>query len=104
MKAITFNKENINWCCGEELSFDQITSGFAFVPGRNRELEMFKDDSGYHLVPGTAVCLTSSMKKAEKGNYEKMLALNVSKKEKSEYVKIWKKHVEEFKNKKCNMN
>ena len=56
------------------------------------------------MVPGAAVCLTSSMKKAEKGNYEKMLALNVSKKEKSEYVIIWKRLMEEFKNKKCKMH
>ncbi len=71
---------------------------------------MFNDDSGYHLVPGTAVCLTSSMKEKKKKEknkihptYERMLALNVSKKEKSEYVKIWKKLMEELKNKKCNM-
>lgn len=73
-------------------------------------LEMFNDDSGYHLIPGTAVCLTSNsdirkkdIKKC-KQTYERMLALNVSKKGKSEYVKIWKDLMEEFKNKKCNMN
>ena len=66
VKAIAFKDENIDWCCGEELSFDKIIDGFAFVPGRNRELEMFNDDSGYHLVPGTAVCLRSSLKKARK--------------------------------------
>ena len=72
-------------------------------------LEMFNDDSGYHLIPGTAVCLTRNSDIGKKDNiceqtYERMFALNVSKKEKSEYVKIWKKLMEEFKNKKCNMN
>ena len=74
-------------------------------------LEMFNDDSGYHSIPGTAVCLTSNsdIRKKKDNNeceqtYERMFALNVSKKEKSEYVKIWKKLMEEFKNKKCNMN
>ena len=72
---------------------------------------MFNDDSGYHLVPGTAVCLPNSMKKRKKGGnkksdatYQRMLALNVSKKEKREYVKIWKKLMEEFKNKKFTKN
>ena len=56
---------------------------------------MFNDDSGYHLVPGTAVCLPNSMKKRMKGGnkksdatYERMLALNVSKKGRGEYAKI----------------
>ena len=68
--------------------------------------EMFNAKSGYHLVPGTAVCLTNSTKKRkERGKnkndptYERMLALNISKKEKSEYVKIWKKLMREFKTK-----
>ncbi len=106
VKAITFNKENIDWCCGEELSFDKITYGFAFVHWRKRVFEMFNDDSGYHLVPGTFGCLTSSMKKRKKSRknksdstYERMLALHASKKGKSEYVRIWKKLREEFKNK-----
>ena len=109
-KAMIFNKENIDWCCGEALSFDKIAYGFAFVPGRKRVLEMFNDDSGYHSIPGTAVCLTSNSDIRKKDNniceqtYERMFALNVSKKGKSEYVKIWKKLMEEFKNKKCNMN
>ena len=109
VKAMIFNKENTDWCCGEALSFDK-TYGFAFVPGRKRVLEMFNDDSGYHLIPGTAVCLTShsdirkrDINKYEQ-TYERMFALNVSKKGKSEYVEIWKKLMEEFKNKKCNMN
>ncbi len=72
---------------------------------------MLNAKSGYHLVPGTAVCLTSSMKKRKEKEknkihptYERMLALNVFKKGKSEYVKIWKKLLEEFKNKKFIMN
>ena len=95
VKSITFNKENIDWCCGEELSFDKITYGFAFVHWRKRVFEMFNDDSGYHLVPGTFGCLTSSMKKRKKSRknksdstYERMLALHASKKGKSEYVTI----------------
>ena len=36
--------------------------------------------------------------------YEKMLTLNISKKEKNEYVKIWKILMIEFKNKKFSMN
>jgi hypothetical protein len=105
-KAMIFNKENIDWCCGEALSFDKITYGFAFVPGRKRVLEMFNDDSGFHLIPGTAVCLTSISDIMKKDNniceqtYERMLSLNVSKKGKSEYVKIWKKLMEEFKSNK----
>ncbi len=73
--------------------------------------ELFNDRSGYNVVLGTATCLTNSMKKRKKmginngliserdTTYERMLALNVSKKGKSEYVKIWKKLMEEFKNK-----
>ena len=58
----------MDWCCGEELSFDKITYCFTFIPGRKREFEMFNAKSEYHLVPGTAVCLTHSMKnKTEKG-------------------------------------
>ena len=56
VKAMNFSQENVDWCCGKELSFDKITNGFAFVPGRNRVFEMSNDDSGYHLVPGTVVC------------------------------------------------
>ncbi len=68
-------------------------------------LEMFNDDSGYHLVPGTAVSLTSNSEIRRDNNiceqtYERMFALNVSKKGKSEYVKICKKLMEEFKSKK----
>ena len=36
LKAMNFSKENMDWCCGKELSFDKITYGFAFVPGWNR--------------------------------------------------------------------
>ena len=71
LKAMNFSKENMDWCCGKELSFDKITYGFAFVPGWNRVCEMFNDDSGYHLVPGTAVCLTSSMKKRKENEKNK---------------------------------
>ena len=75
LNAMNFSKENMDWCCGKEcgkvLSFFKITYGFAFVPGRNRVFEMFNDDSGYHLVPGTAVCLPNSMKKRKKGGNKK---------------------------------
>ena len=33
LKAMNFSQENMDWCCGKELSFDKITCGFAFVPG-----------------------------------------------------------------------
>ena len=59
-KAVYFNKQNIDWCFGLELSFQKISCGFVFVPGRKRVLEMFQDKSGYHYVPGTAVCLTKT--------------------------------------------
>ena len=36
LKAMNFRKENMDWCCGKELSFDKITYGFAFVPWWNR--------------------------------------------------------------------
>ena len=72
---------------------------------------MFNDDSGYHLVPGTAVCLPNSMKKRKKGRnkksdatYERMLVLNVSNKGRGEYAKIWKKLMEEFNKKEFNKN
>ena len=87
LNAMNSSKENMDWCCGKELSFDKITYGFAFVPGRIRVFEMFKAKSGYHLVPRTVVCLTSSMKERKKKDknknhptYERMLALSVSKK------------------------
>ena len=111
LKAMNFSKENMDWCCGNELSFDKITYGFSFVPGWNRECEMFNDDSGYHLVPRTAVCLPNSMKKRKKGGnkksdatYERMLVLTVSNKGRGEYAKIWKKLMEDFKNKKFTNN
>ncbi len=72
---------------------------------------MFNDDSGYHLVPGTAVCLSNSMKKRKNGGnkksdatYERMLALNVFKSGRDEYAKNWKKPMEDFKRKKYNIN
>jgi hypothetical protein len=64
---------------------------------------MLQDKSGYHIVPGTAVCLTKNAKNIGKGDvklpvfHERVLALNVSDKEKSEYVKIWKKLMDEHK-------
>ena len=96
MKAMHFNKENIDWCCGTDLKLGRITQGFVFVPGRKRVSEMLQDKLGYHIEPGTAVCLTKNIKKNGKNNeiqqlyHKRMLALNVSNKEKSEYVKIWK--------------
>ena len=69
---------------------------------------MLQDKSGYNFVPGTAVCLTSSKRKRNRGKkigmkivtdttYERMLTLNASNKEKSEYVKIWKQHLDKCK-------
>jgi hypothetical protein len=109
MKAIYFNQENINWCCGCEISFTKITHGFVFVPGMKRVHEMLQDKSGFNFVPGTAVCLTTSKRKRNRGQkiamkivtdttYERMLMLNVYNKEKSEYVKIWKQLMEKCKN------
>jgi len=110
MKAIYFHQENIDWCCGNGLSFTKITHGFVFVPGRNKVLEMLQDISGYNLVLGTAVCLTTCKRKRKRGKnngmksvidttYERMLTLNlnVSNKEKSEYVKIWKQLMDKCK-------
>jgi hypothetical protein len=103
MKAMHFNKENIDWCCGNDLKLGKINQGFVFVPGRKRVLEMLRDKSGYHIVPGTAVCLTKNAKNIGKEDgklpviHERVLALNVSDKEKSEYVKMWKQLMEEHK-------
>jgi hypothetical protein len=66
---------------------------------------MLQDKSGYNLIPGTAMRLTTRMKKRKRGKnngmksvidttYERMLALNVSNKEKGEYVKNWKQLME----------
>ena len=109
MKAIYFNQENIDWCCGNGISFTKITHGFVFVPGMKRVCEMLQDKSGYNFIPGTAVCLTTSKRKRNRGEkkamkivtdttYERMLKLNVYNKEKSEYVKIWKQLMEKCKN------
>lgn len=105
MKAMYFNEENIDWCCGNDLKLEKINLGFGFVPGRKRVLEMFNDKSRYHVVKGTAVCLTRTIKKKGKEKeeldaIERMLALNVCNKEKSEYVKIWKQLMDECKKKK----
>jgi len=105
MKAMHFNKENIDWCCGNDLKLKKINEGFGFVPGRKRVLEMLNDKSGYDLVQGTTVCLTKSIKKKGKQKeelvaIERLLALNVCNKEKSQYVKIWKQVIDEHKKKK----
>jgi hypothetical protein len=105
MKAMHFNKGNIDWCCGNDLKLGKINQGFVFVPGRKRVLEMLQDKSGYHIVPGTAVCLTKNAKNIGKEDaklpviHERELALNVSDKEKSEYVKIWKQLINKHKKK-----
>ena len=59
-KAIYLTKQNIDWCFGHEISFQKISCGLVFVPGRKRVLEIFQDKSGYHYVPGTAVCFTKN--------------------------------------------
>jgi hypothetical protein len=69
---------------------------------------MLQDKSGFNLVPGMAVCLTTSKRKRIRGKkngmktvrdatYERMLAVNVSTKEKSKYVKIWKQLIDKCK-------
>ena len=64
---------------------------------------MLQDNLGYHIVPGTVVCLAKNTKKKGKNDdvmcviYERFLALNVSNKEKSKYVKIWKQLMDEHK-------
>ena len=109
MKAIYFNQENIDWCCGDGISFTKITHGFVFVPGMKRVCEMLQDKSGYNFIPRTAVCLTTSKRKRNRGQkkamrihitdttYERMLKLNVYNKEKSKYVKIWKQLTDKYK-------
>jgi len=67
MKAIYFNQENIDWCCGNGISFTKITHGFVFVPGMKKVCEMLQYKPGYNLVPGTAVCLTSSKRRRNRG-------------------------------------
>ncbi len=108
MKAIYFNQENIDGCCGNGLTFIKITHCFVFVPEMKRVHEMLQDMSGYNFVPGTAVCLTTIKRKRNRGEkkammividttYERMLTLNVYNKEKSEYVKIWKQLKNKYK-------
>jgi hypothetical protein len=78
-----------------------VGTGLTLQRPHIRVLEMLQDKLGYNLVPGTAVCLTTSKRKRNRGKkismkividttYERMLTLNVSNTEKSEYVKIWK--------------
>ena len=62
IKAIYFNQENIDWCCGNELSFNKISYVVVFVLRRTQVFEMFHDESGYNLVAGIAVCLRNSSK------------------------------------------
>ena len=50
MKAIYFIKENVDWCCGNGISFTKITHDFVFVPGMKRLHEMLQDKSGYNFV------------------------------------------------------
>ncbi len=101
MKPMYFNQENIDWCCGNGISFIKITHGFVFVPGMKRVHEMLQDKSGFNLIAGMAVCLTTSKRTRNRGQkigmkivldtkYERMFTLNVYNKEKCEYVKIWK--------------
>lgn len=108
MRAIYFNQENIDWCCGQGISFNKIRHGFVFVPGMKRVHEMLQDKTGFNYVPGTAVCLTTSKRKRNRGEkkgikivtdttYERMSTMNVYNKEKSEYAKIWNQLMEKFK-------
>ncbi len=106
MKAMKFSQENIDWCCGEEISFTKIEFGFAFVPGKKRVLEMLTDKAGYNVVPGTSLCLTTTPKTSKRGGenktdltYERIFGQNnVIRKERSEYVKIWKQLTKEYQN------
>lgn len=66
--------------------------------------EMFNDKTGYNVKPETAICLTKNFNKKEEGGRnksettsERMFALNVRKKDKSEYEKIWKLLKNEYK-------
>jgi hypothetical protein len=108
MKAIYFNQENIDWCCGNRISFTKITHGFVFVPGMKRVCETLEDKSGYKFVPGPAVCLTTSKRKRNRGEkkamkiaidtkYERMLTLNVYNKETSKHVKMWMQLTDKYK-------
>ena len=72
MKALYFNQENIDWCCGNGLSFTKITHGFVFVPGRNRVLKMLQNKSGFNVVHENVVCLTNSMMKRKRGKNYRM--------------------------------
>ena len=72
MKAMKFSQENIDWCCGEEISFEKISRGFAFVPGRKRVLEMLNDKAENNMVPGTALCLTKSPQTRYRGGANKL--------------------------------
>jgi hypothetical protein len=72
MKAIYFNQENIDCCCGNGISFTKIAHGFVFVPGMKRVREMLQDKSGYSFVPGTAVCLTTSKRKRNRDEKKAM--------------------------------
>ena len=64
---------------------------------------MLQYKSGYHIVPGTPVCSTKHNKNIGKEDailhviHESVLALNVCDKEKSEYVLIWTKLMDEHK-------
>ena len=64
-----------------------------------RVREMLQDNSGHNLVPGTAVCLTTSKRKRNRGKkigmkivtdttYERLIAINVSNKEKLSLIHI----------------
>lgn len=106
MKAMKLSQENIDWCCGEEISFKKVACGFAFVPGKKRVLEMLTDKAGFNVVPGTSLCLTTTPKTSKRGGknktditYERIFGQNnVIRKEKSEYVKIWNQLTEEYQN------
>ena len=105
MKAMKFSQENIDWCCGKNVSFQNIASGFAFMPGKRRVFEMLTDKAGYNVEPGTSMCLIKNPKTSNRGGWKnktdrcyKMIfgQNNVIKREKSECVEIWKQLTKEY--------
>ena len=51
-KAIYFNKQNIDWCFGHELSFQKISCGFVFVAGRKECLKCSKTNQDTIMFQG----------------------------------------------------
>ena len=52
MKAIYFNQENIDWCCGNRISFTKITHGLFFLQGQKECMECSKTSQDTILYQG----------------------------------------------------